>query len=656
MYYYEVWVNSLGYHSKDNLTYQSSRKLKIGAVVNTELKKEIVNAIIVKNVTKPHFKTKKIEESYTKIPLIPIHLINLAKWMMNYYPSNIGAVSRLILPVRISGDIVDSFKSLSEKLMTDTPDKIIKIKQDLTKDQFIALQRMSRNDTYLLHGITGSGKTRIYIELLRKTLANKQSAILLVPEIGLMGQLSSVLAEYFNEGTVVEWDSRQSSKTKNLKWLKMASSRTPLIIIGPRSALFSPLKNLGLIIIDECHETSYKQESAPRYETVRVASYLSNLLKIKLVLGSATPSLVDYFLAKSKDKTIIFMPNKAIENNQEKKNIKLIDLKDKSQFIRSKYLSEPLIKSMEKSLSKNEQILLYLNRRGTSRVVFCTSCGWQSTCPHCDIPLTYHSDLHKLICHSCDYKSAAPTYCPVCRNSDVIYKSIGTKAVVDEITRLFPKAKYARFDSDNKKIDRMENNYDSLVDGNIDIIIGTQIVAKSLDLPKLSTLGVLIADTSLSLPDFSSSERTFQLLNQVIGRVGRGHINTTNAIIQTYNPDNELIKFALNDNYEEFYRHEIAERQQYFFPPFCSMLKITGKAKRQLIIIEKMNDLKKQLIENNSFSDLVIEGPSPAYREKTNNLYNWQLIIKSKDRSRLLEVIDLLPKTFIFDIDPINLL
>ncbi len=659
MYYYEVWVNSLSYRSKESLTYHSTKKLRIGSLVNTELKKEIVNAVIVKNVSKPRFKTKKINSELTNIPPIPFHLIRLAKWIMDYYSSNVGVVTKLILPIKLTSE--SDSKKETTKLEAELNNKHSLISgskrdQELTGEQFGAISKMSKNDTYLLHGVTGSGKTRVYIEMIKKTLKNKQSSILLVPEIGLMGQLKSTLSEYFNPEIIIEWDSRQPPKIKKSNWLRIISSKTPLIVIGPRSALFSPLNNLGLIIVDECHETSYKQESSPRYETNRVASYLTKLLNIKLILGSATPSVIDYFLAKNKEKNIVLMKNRAITNEAEEKNIKLVDLKDKNQFIRSKYLSELLIESIENSLSRNEQILLYLNRRGTSRVVFCTSCGWQSNCPHCDIPLTYHSDLHKLICHSCDFKSSPPTSCPVCRNADIIYKSIGTKAVVEEMERLFPSAKIARFDSDNKKSERMEHSYEKLIKGSIDIIVGTQLVAKSLDLPKLSTLGVIIADTSLYLPDFSSSERTFQLLNQVIGRVGRGHINSTNTIIQTYNPDNKLIKYAIEDNYQGFYEEELSERQKYFFPPFCSIVKISGKAKNRNIIINKMSDFKKELENNPDFPSIVVEGPSPSYREKTKNLYNWQLVVKSKDRSVLLRLINSLPKNLSFDIDPGNLL
>ena len=649
MYYYEVWVDSLAYRSKDNLTYHYALKINSGSIVSVELRKEIVNAVVVKIVSKPRFKTKKIKEVFKNIPTLPAHLIFLGKWILDYYQTSIGAVTKLIIPINIDSRVNDyvpdindqsSYKAYSSKLPS------------LTMDQKIAVNKMKKNDSYLLYGITGSGKTRVYLELIKIALSEGKSTVLLVPEIGLTGQLKKILSDNFDKNIIIDWNSKQSSKNKSTNWINILTSKKPVIVFGPRSALFTPLKNIGLIIIDEAHETSYKQESSPYYETNRVAGYLANNLGIKLVLGSATPSIVDYFLAQKKDKNIIVMKSKALKSANQHKNIEIIDLKDKTNFKSSKYLSEQLIVSAKKSLSNNEQVLLYLNRRGTSRLIFCSNCGWQSLCPHCDVPLTYHGDSHELICHSCDYKNNPPLSCPNCSNLDIIYKSIGTKAIVDEVKRLFPKATYARFDSDNKKKERIENKYQDLLTNKINIIIGTQTVAKSFDLPKLSTLGVIIADTSLYIPDFTSNERTFQLLSQVIGRVGRGHISSK-TIIQTFNPDNDIIKYALGEDYVSFFKHELSERKKYLFPPFCSILKITVSRKNKRDAISTLNSLR-DLIENNF--GCVVEGPTPSFRERIRDSYHWQLIVKSTVRTKLLGIIDILPANTNFDIDPVNLL
>ncbi len=343
MYYYEVWVASLNYHSKENLTYHFNEKMNIGSIVDVELKTEIVNAIIVKNVSKPRFKTKKILQYHDQISLLPKYLIKLGQWMINYYPSNIGVITKLILPVFIK-------KIEPEKEIKSTKFKPI-AQPSLNDDQKKAIKLMSDKGTFLLHGITGSGKTRVYIELIKYCLKNNQSVIILVPEIGLTSQLSMVLNNNFDNKLIIDWNSRQTSKDKISNWTRIINSDKPIIILGPRSALFSPVKNLGLIIIDESHENSYKQESAPFYETARVAGYMSNILKIKLILASATPSVIDYTLAKNKNNKIINMNNKAVlQSNKIEDKVIVVDLKDRSVFIRSKILSEPLIESIKKSL------------------------------------------------------------------------------------------------------------------------------------------------------------------------------------------------------------------------------------------------------------------------------------------------------------------
>ncbi len=650
MQYYEVWVSSNSYHSQENLTYHHEKKLKVGQIILVELRQQLVTAFIIKTTTKPRFKTKKIYQIFN-LPILPNHLIQTGKWMLFYYPSTIGTVSRLLLPINLSATTIIDLPPV-----TTVPINNLKLNQlpPLTTDQKKALKLMQEKNSYLLHGVTGSGKTRLYIELIHQALSNNQSVLILTPEISLTSQLINNLEKIFDK-YIFSWHSKQTAKQRERNWLNILTNNSqPKIIVGPRSVLFSPLANIGLIIIDEAHESAYKQEQAPHYETTRVAGYMSKITQAKIILGSATPSINDYYLATIKNKPIINLPNKIDHKNNLVSKTTIIDLKDRSKFTTSVYLSQELINAIKNALNDQEQTLLYLNRRGTARIVFCSVCGWQALCPHCDTALTYHGDNFKLRCHSCDFSSSVPINCPMCQNSEIIFKTIGTKAIEEEVKRLFPTAKTARFDTDNHKIDRFENNYQQIIDGSIDILIGTQILAKGLDLPKLSTLGVILADTSLYLPDYTATERTYQLLCQVIGRVGRGHIKA-NTIIQTYQPDHPIIQAAINNEYDKFYQNELLERKRFFFPPYCSILKLTIRRSKISTALTVATKLKKQIIDFNK--SLTVEGPAPAFHEKINNQYQWQIIVKSTNRSNLLEIINKhLPANCFFDIDPINLL
>ena len=645
MYYFEVWVNSLAYHSKSNLTYHFNKKLSKGAIIEVNLKNKTCLAFVVKQVAKPNFITKPINHQFS-LPALPTHLILLSQWLISYYPSNIGTIAKLILPISLTKLPENNFNDLSQKTII-RKNKL----PPLTSEQQKALSIIKHTNTYLLHGITGSGKTRIYIELIKQELQKNKSVIILIPEISLLTQLVQTLSKNFNN--VLVWHSQQTQKARLKNWLEILQSPQPKIIVGPRSAIFSPIKKLGLIIIDEAHETAYKQEQAPRYETTRVAAYLSRLTGSKLILGSATPSVNDYYLAKQKNKPIIELNHKVYESKKFKHQITIIDLKDRTNFTKSNFLSRALIRSIQQSLDDHQQVLLYLNRRGTARLIFCQQCGWQANCPHCDTTLTYHHDDFILKCHSCDYQQKPPLECPNCHYQNIIFKTIGTKAVVTEIEKLFPTARLARFDNDNHKSERLENNYEKIIEKQIDILIGTQIVAKGLDILKLSTLGIIMADTSLFLPDFSSQERTFQLINQVIGRVDRGHLNSR-TIIQTYQPDHPTIQQAIHNDYQAMYETEITNRQKYFFPPICSILKVTIKKNNRQKTIQDAKYLKNSLLKLKL--PVIIEGPTPAYQEKIKNFFYWQLIIKAKNRHHLLTIINHLPPNCYYDIDPINLL
>ncbi|HSX33877.1 MAG TPA: primosomal protein N' [Candidatus Saccharimonadales bacterium] len=643
MQYLEVLVAEAAYHGSEALTYSYTTPLAVGQLVLVPLRNRTVLGVVAGVVNKPHFAVKPII-SAPALPALPMACLGLLNWLRSYYPAPLGVLTQLFLP-----------KALPKKplpILNAEPINEPRNLPALTAMQQKALESITATGSHLLHGDTGSGKTRVYVELTRRTLAQGRSAMILTPEISLTPQLTAQLQAAFGERVVLMHSGlTEASRARN--WQLILEQAAPLVIVGARSALFSPLNNLGLIVIDEAHETAYKQDQAPYYHATTVAAKLAQLHSAALVLGTATPLVTDYYIASAKSRPIIRMDQAAIKHDFGDRSVQIVDLKDRSLFSRSPFLSSPLLAVLGETLEKHEQALLFLNRRGTARVVFCDNCGWQAACPHCDLPLVYHGDTHLMRCHSCDYKAATPTSCPQCGRPGVVFKSIGTKAVAEEIHRLFPDARVQRFDTDNKKSERIEQHYDKIHTGEVDVLVGTQTLAKGLDLPKLSLVGVVIADTSLYFPDFSAGERTYQLLQQVIGRIGRGH-RAGSAVIQTYNPDSPLLEAVITNNWQSFYEGEIAERQTYHFPPFCYVLKLVCKRASSAAAEKAAHALAQEIAR--SSSRLTIDGPAPSFHERTANKYAWQLIIKSNHRGDLTQIISKLPSGWSYDIDPMNLL
>jgi primosomal protein N' (replication factor Y) (superfamily II helicase) len=646
-HYYLVAVAHPSYHGEAALTYSySGSTLAPGSVVSVPLQKRKVLGYVVSTTTKPSFKTRGITCAYPELGTLPNSSPRLRDWLQQYYPAPSGVVTSLFLPKQIlAKDLLIPKTTIKPHLAAELP--------QLRTGQERALQKIDNPGTHILHGETGSGKTRIYIELALRALAESKSSIILIPEISLSSQLSNTFLKTFSKDTVIVLHSQLTEAERRRIWVYIQTSSSPKIVIGPRSALFSPLKDIGLIVVDEAHEFTYKQESQPYYHTSRVASTLASLHNAPLILGSATPSVSDYYLAQQKKRPIIRMKQSDITTDQQAK-VEIVDLREHNLLSRHAQLSTPLITAIGNALQNKQQSLLFINRRGTARIVLCERCGWQASCPHCDLPLTYHHDSHTLRCHICNYYEPAKSSCTTCGNSDITLKSIGTKAIASSIASLFPSAKIARFDTDNPKGERIHELYDTLHNGSVDILIGTQMLAKGLDLPNLGLVGVINADASLYIPDYTSQERTYQLLYQVIGRVGRGHLKNTKAVIQTYSPDNATIKAAVAKDWSTFYNNELQERKTFLFPPFCFILKATCKRVRSASA-EKNAEQVVCMLRTQKLA-IQIDGPAPAFHEKVQNSYAWQIIVKSKDRNQLIEVIKLLPKDWSYDIDPINLL
>lgn len=645
MHYYEVAPNQIVRAGSDVFTYAAEEALASGTLVSIEVGKKPLTGVIMREVRQPSYPTKPISSVIEHTPL-PLSLVATAQWMAEYYATPLAVVLQTILP----RGLTKKRRSIAKEY---THPKRNRTKNVLNPGQQAALgtiHSMSPGSA-LLHGVTGSGKTRVYLEATKETMATGRSVIVLVPEIALTSQL---VADFQHDiPDILLTHSAQTESERHQTWREALESQGPRVVIGPRSALFTPLADIGLIIIDECHEPSFKQEQAPRYSALRVASSLVHQTAGKLIMGSATPLIADYYLATHTGRPIISMPQSAIAHAV-KPTITTVAMTKRSNFTRHHFLSDTLLASVDATISAGHQVLLFHNRRGSASTTLCTNCGWYAGCERCFVPLTLHADSHELICHICGRTHRVPTMCPQCQYTDIVHKGIGTKLIESEVRKLFPSATIARFDGDTAGEATVNKRYQELYDGDIQVLIGTQVLAKGLDLPHLRTVGVVQADAGLSLPDYSSSERTFQLLAQVIGRVGRS-THPTEVIVQSYQPDSQVIRDALAQDYTAFYQRTLQLRRATHYPPFCFLLKLTCAFKTEVTAVKNSRALADTLRQ----SGLGIEvlGPTPAFYERVRDTYRWQLVVKSASRAELVKALaHVPPKHWQYELDPLSLL
>ena len=649
------------------LTYSFDQNLAPGTIVSIPLSKKTALGIIYRKTTAPtdqNFIIKSINKIVHPIPL-PNHLLKSLAWLSSYYLNPVAKTANLFLPLGIEKNrrkksSASTFIPQSSNPIQDMTSPIAattthyQIPLNPAQKQALTELHKIKTHTKLLHGITGSGKTNIYLELASQVFSSNQSVILLVPEISLTPQLVGRFQEHF--GTqVISLHSKLTEAERHLIWQRIheADQSTPFVVIGPRSALFSPLKNLGLIIIDEAHEPSFYQDTSPRYHALRLASFMAQTLKIDCLLGTATPRVEDYFLAQ-KNHAYVALSEKAKSITSQTK-ISLIDLKDRALFTRNRYFSDALLQDIENNLKQHKQTLLFHNRRGSAPLTICEHCGYQVLCPNCLLPLTLHSDSYQLICHTCGHHEPVPSTCPVCHHGSLIHKGFGTKLLESELKKIFKSARIARFDADNATADSLTQNFEAVKNGDIDIIIGTQTIAKGLDLPLLNTVGIIQADANLNLPDYAAEERTFQLITQVIGRVGRGHTDINHVFLQTFQPEHPVILAAKSLDYAKFADYLLKKRQLSHLPPFFYLLRISIVKKTEDLTIKKIMELHRAL---KKFPDVYLSAPTPSFHEYTPSGYSWQIIVKAKKRDSLTHLIKSLNQypEIRFAIDPPSLI
>ena len=499
---------------------------------------------------------------------------------------------------------------------------------DEQKHAFNTISKSIKNNEFnefLLYGITGSGKTEVYLQLIEETINQNKDVIVLVPEISLTPQMLDRFIGRFGKEKIAVLHSKLSIGERHDEWMRIKKNKAK-IVIGARSAIFAPFLNLGLIIIDEEHDQSYKSETTPRYCAKEVAEFIAKKTNATIVLGSATPDINTFYKAENGEITKLSLTKRA--NNSKLPDVTIVDLKQELAIGNKSMISTRLYDQIEKNIKKRNQTILFLNRRGYSTFIMCRECGYTLKCPNCDISLTYHITQNKLKCHYCGYQKAPDKYCPNCKSEKIRYFGMGTQKLENEIHKLFPNASTIRMDVDtvNKK-NSHEDILNKFKNENIDILIGTQMVVKGHHFPKVTLVGVIAADSSLNQEDFRANERTFQILTQVAGRAGREEL-PGNVIIQTYNPNSFPIELSKTQNYDLFYQTEIKLRKQLKYPPFCDIIVVGFSGDNEEEIKNVSLYVYKMLEKNLKKYGVSVFHPMPAPIDKIKNKIRWRIIAK----------------------------
>jgi primosomal protein N' (replication factor Y) len=640
-------------------------KKKLGVVVKVDVPIENL-PYTLKTIASFHEEWPRLSETHMK----------WLEWISEYYMHPIGWVLKLCFPPMLK----KTEKSKNTKSKVKRQEVIPDVPQisghELNIEQKQCVNAISSKKgfaTHLLYGVTGSGKTEVYLELFEQTLKANKRGIFLLPEISLTPQLIQRFVRRFgNEIAVIH--SQLTPRERTNQWWDIVEGRKK-ILIGARSAIFCPIEDLGLIVIDEEHESGFKQDEMLKYSGRDAAIMLGRFFDCPVILGSATPSLESWKNAHDKKFEFHQMQNRV--NARPLPEITVVDMrteKDLQQkyFNKPYWLSQVLYENMINALEKNEQVALLLNQRGVAKSIFCPSCGHSAECPNCDISLTLHASTH-LVCHYCDYHENFKTKCPDCTEGERVTIGLGTEKVEDDLRKLFPEKTIARADRDEVQsraemveiIERMEKS-------EIDILIGTQMIAKGLDFPNLNLVGLLLADVSFNLPDFRASEKSFQLITQMSGRAGR-HVKQDQApgkvFIQTYNPDHDSIVFSQRHDYEGFVNAEMVHRQQLNYPPFHRIASIklqspkrTEVQEASALLAQRAEALKNRF---DIFHEIEVLGPAEAPIAKIRNQFRYHLLLKCGQHKTLNQFIQKLisdskwiPKQtkVSVDVDPLNLL
>lgn len=550
--------------------------------------------------------------------------------------NNLLKENKILKNIYSSSSLTQLFE---EKLICEEKEQIYRLNNhkiennnvSFTKDQQRALDNIDINseNTYLIHGVTGSGKTEVYIELIKRVVANNKKAIMLVPEISLTAQIVNKFYDHFGDDVAI-FHSGLSNGEKYDEYLKILRDEVH-IVVGTRSAIFTPLTNLGIIIIDEEHSETFKQDSNPRYHALDMAEFRKKYNHIPVILGSATPSLESMARALKGVYKYIAMPNRVGKSSLP--TVEIVDMSEEMKK-RNTIFSSTLKSKILDRLVKKEQIILLLNRRGYSTVISCKSCGYTYKCPYCDIALTFHKSSNNLRCHYCGYTIYKADECPECHEKALTDYGLGTEKLESEIKKVFPSARVIRMDADTtRNKGAHEDIINKFKNHEYDILLGTQMISKGLNFPLVTLVGVINADGTLNIPDFRSGERTFALLSQVAGRAGRSDLKGE-VVLQTFNPENFTLKCVKEQDYMKFYNYEMSNRHKLDYPPYYYLTSVKIASKDYDLASKEIIKVKNYLFKNLS-NETIILGPTTASMFKLNNVYRFQLILKYKNDPKL---------------------
>ncbi|MEA5001230.1 MAG: primosomal protein N' [Endomicrobiaceae bacterium] len=604
-----------------------------------------------------NIKLKNIIEIIDSSAVLTDEITNMAKWLSETYLCSEGEAFSTIVPVSLKIP-KRATKQKNSKTKICNPDFQITKYQQKAFEEITSCIKNNKNENFMLHGVTSSGKTEVYLRSIQCAIDNNKSAIFLLPEISLTPQFIKILNSRFG-GIVALWHSGVST-IKKYKIFNAIQNGEIKIVVGARSAVFLPFTNLGLIIIDEEHENSYKQNNKPSYDAKEIALWRGKYNNAVTVFGSATPSLETYKKCLDKTLNLIELPERV--DSKPLPVIEMISLKDVKTKV--SVFSKKMLNAIKKALARREQIIIFLNRRGFSPSIMCQKCSKVIHCPYCSIAMVYHKNPEHLKCHYCGKELKFPLKCPECGSKEFNIFGVGTQRIEEDLKKLFPHTKIFRLDGDTAKSKEIYTKvYEGVKNEDYSILLGTQMVAKGFDFPRVSLVCVIDADTSLYLPDFRSSERTFQLLTQVAGRCGRSKI-AGKVLVQTKYPDNYALIYAQEYNYKKFYEQEMQFRKELKYPPFCNIAKITVRNKddkKSFDFSKTVYDfLEVKISEKKHKIDML--GPSQSYIFKLNGTYRWQIILKGsrKEIKSVLEELNAVKtpyETFInIELDPSDLL
>ena len=613
--------------------------------------------VIIEILKKSEFsELKEIIEVMDDEEIISTKLLALAKWISDYYVSSLGEVIFGIISFVNKKHTKQELLCVEERMVSYKP-YVLTPHQKIATETILASFLKSEFKVFLLYGVTGSGKTEIYLNAIEKALEKDRGVIYLVPEIALTHQLFNALNTRF-PGNVSMIHSKMTPKERQIAWESLKSGKTN-IALGARSVVFAPLKNIGLIIVDEEHEPSYKQEDSPRYNARDVAVVRAKIEECKIILGSATPSLESLFNVEKKKYELLELPERITGSKMPK--ISIIDMRYSpwKSFMFSRVLYDKVLNC----LNRKEQVILFLNKRGSSSVVLCKSCGHVFTCKRCDLSLVYHKDKNALLCHYCGYSVPFGSSCVKCKGV-LEFIGMGTQKLEENIKDIFKGATVERLDTDAiGKKGTCEKFLEDFKNNKIDILIGTQMVAKGLDFHNVTLVGVISTDLMLNLPDFRSHERAFQLITQVAGRSGRG-AKAGEVVVQCFNPENYSIQYAAQLKSLEFYKRELEERKRLSYPPYTKMIEIILKGTNEKNVNVMANNIYNKIrtyIKNN---DIVILGPSPMPISYINKFYRWHLLLKAVNQTKINHIAKEVAMTYnnkngvkiFINVDPVNMI